>query len=300
MFFLCLKRDSLVIVEKTEFDSVEFKELFLNKKAVIYRDKIKSWPAISKWKPEYFSNKCGSIPIIAKTFSDKKVHVQQMNMTEYVEMVNCFKAEHGENSGKVGPYCHDIPIFTLAKQLTEDIGKFPSDILPDWYAKNWSRYVQFFMSTKGSVTPLHFDTLLTSNLFFQIKGRKRFTIICYKDEKYCNRRDWRWFNVDPECPDFHQYPEYKKADVDTVQVNAGDMFYMPPGELHHVRSLDDCISFNIDFHTILSAVKSFGSIAKGMPKQNIYYNYLSLKALLNLGKGDELFKSYKGYLNYIS
>jgi hypothetical protein len=289
-----------VIVEKTQFDSMQFKKIFLNKQAVIYRNQIKSWPAITKWKPEYFSDKCGSIPIVAKTFSDKNVHVQQMNMKEYVEMVNCFKAEHGENSDKIGPYCHDIPIFTLAKQLTEDIGKFPSEILPDWYAKNWSRYVQFFMSPKGSVTPLHYDTLITNNLFFQIKGNKRFTILTYKNSKHCYRRGWRWFDVDPEKVDLNKYPQFKDAEVSSVEVNAGDMFYMPPGMLHHVRSLNDCISFNIDFHTLTSVLKSFLSIPKGMPKQNIYYNYLTLKALLNKSGGDQVFERYKNYLNYIS
>jgi hypothetical protein len=289
-----------VIVEKTQFDSIQFKKIFLNKQAVIYRNQIKSWPAITKWKPEYFSDKCGSIPIVAKTFSDENVHVQQMNMKEYVEMVNCFKAEHGENSDKIGPYCHDIPIFTLAKRLTEDIGKFPSEVLPDWYAKNWSRYVQFFMSPKGSVTPLHYDTLITNNLFFQIKGNKRFTILTYKNSKHCYRRDWRWFDVDPEKVDLNKYPQFKDAEVSSVEVNAGDMFYMPPGMLHHVRSLNDCISFNIDFHTLTSVLTSFLSIPKGMPKQNIYYNYLTLKALLNKNGGDQVFERYKNYLNYIS
>jgi ribosomal protein L16 Arg81 hydroxylase len=289
-----------VIVEKTEFDSTEFKKLFLNKKPVIYRNQLKSWPAVSKWKPEYFSDKCGSIPIVAKTFSNKSVQVQQMSMSEYVEMVNCFKAENEGNSDKIGPYCHDIPIFTLANHLTEDIGKFPSEVLPDWYGKNWSRYVQFFMSPKGSVTPLHFDTLITSNLFFQITGNKRFTILTSENSKSCYRRDWRWFDVDPEKIDLNRYPKFKDAQVNSVEVNAGDMFYMPPGMLHHVRSLNDCISFNIDFHTITSVLKSFLSIPKGMPKQNIYYNYLSFKALLNKSDGDKVFERYKNYLNYIS
>ncbi|NQY64428.1 MAG: cupin-like domain-containing protein [Alteromonadaceae bacterium] len=290
----------MLIEERTSFDEAEFKKNFLNKKTVVYRNQIESWPAVKKWTPAYFSRTCPDVPIVAKTFEDSEVIVRHMTMKGYVDLIDAFQAEHGEASEKIGPYCHDVPIFTLAKQLENDIGKLPLEILPDWYAKNWSRYVQFFMSPKGSVTPLHFDTLLTNNIFFQIKGKKRFTIISNKDGKYCNRRNWRWFNVDPENSDFHQYPEYKKADVDTVQVNAGDMIYMPPGELHHVRSLDDCISFNIDFHTISSAVKSFNSIVKGMPKINIYYNYLSLKALLNIGKGEKIFERYRGYLNYVS
>lgn len=290
----------MLIVEKTHFDEAEFKKYFLNKQTVVYRNHITPWSAVKKWNPEYFSLKCPGVPITAKKFVDNEVIVRNMSMKEYVDLIDIFQHENGEAREKSLPYCHDIPIFLLAKQLENDIGEFPIGILPNWYAKNWSRYVQFFMSTKGSVTPLHFDTLLTNNLFFQIKGNKRFTIIRHKDGKYCYRRGWRWYNVDPEFPDFQKYPEYAKADVGNVQVNAGDMFYMPPGELHHVRSLDNCISFNIDFHTIPSAIKSFNSIVKGMPKQNIYYNYLSLKALLNIGKREDIFERYKGYLNYVS
>lgn len=290
----------MLIVERTEFDQAEFKQAFLNKQVVVYRNHIKSWPAITKWHPEYFSARCGNMPIVAKTFATMGTNVQHMSMKEYVELIATFKDGHGGNTDKVGPYCHDVPIFLLAKHLINDIGDFPLDILPDWYAKDWARFVQFFMSAKGSVTPLHFDTLMTNNLFFQIKGNKRFTIINGDDRKYCYRRKWRWFNVDPEAPDYQEYPEYMHANVGTVEVKAGDMFYMPPGTLHHVRSLDDCISFNIDFHTLESVMKSFLSILKGMPKANVYYNYLSLKAILNLEGDDDIFERYKSYLNYIS
>jgi hypothetical protein len=290
----------MLIEEKYHFNIEEFKEHFLNRKAVVYRKQTCDWAAAKKWGPDYFKEHCPDIPVVVKTFGLNTVNTQNMSMKEYVELMRTFQAEHGNNSDKIGPYCHDIPIFLLCQKLVEDIGNFPKTVLSAWYAEQWWRYVQFFMSPKGAVTPLHFDTLMTHNLFFQIAGSKCFTLIEHKDYKYCYRRGWRWFNVDPENPDLTQFKEYDRVRPGQVLVNAGDIIYMPPGMLHHVRSLDDCISFNIDFHNLSSVIKAFLSIPKGMPKENIYYNYVSFKALLKLGGSEELFAQYKGYLNYIS
>lgn len=284
----------------TQFDEAEFKEKFFGKKPVLYRNFVADWPAMKKWNIDYFNTEVPEIPVTAKTFVDNDVKVQICSMQEYVKTIKAFKAEHGEDTDKIGPYCHDIPIFLLAEKLTKDIKDFPAHILPEWYRAKWWRYVQFFMSAKGSVTPLHFDTLITHNVFFQIKGDKTFTILDYNERDLCSRRGWRWFNVDPEDPDLVSYPEYEKASPGVVEVKQGDMLYMPPGALHHVRSNTDCISFNIDFHSKESAVESIDSVKEGMPIQNIKYNYLCLKGLTLDHDADEIFEEYRPYLNYVS
>jgi hypothetical protein len=286
-----------MIVEREGFDTTEFKKSFLNQQVVLYPAHLKLWPAYAKWNAQYFSDNYPDVPCVVKTFGSE-LQVEHMSMADYLKRVAVFKASG--DAGETGPYCHDIPIFILAKTLVQDIGKFPQEVLPQWYGTDWSRYVQFFMSVKDAVTPLHFDTLLTSNLFFQIKGTKRFTIIKPEDSKYCYRRGWRWFDVNPESPDFERYPDFRKVRVEQIDVKAGDMFYMPPGTLHHVRSLDDCISFNIDFHTVSSVLKAFMSIPKGMPNENVFYNYISLRAMLFKSQRDELFEKYKPYLSYVS
>ena len=287
-----------MIVERDKFDAAEFKKTFLNRQTVLYSAHLQSWPAFEKWDVEYFADNYSEVPVVVKTFATNDLKVEYMSMSSYLKRVAQFKSSGVK--GEFGPYCHDIPIFVLANQLVEDIGEFPCEILPRWYGQDWSRYVQFFMSVKDAVTPLHFDTLMTSNLFFQIKGTKRFTIIKPKDGKYCYRKGWRWFDVDPESPDFDKHPNFKNVTIETVDVKAGDMFYMPPGTLHHVRSLDDCISFNVDFHTVSSALKTFLYIPNGMPRENVTYNYLSLRALLFKAESDKLYKRYKSYLSYVS
>jgi hypothetical protein len=197
-------------------------------------------------------------------------------------------------------YCHDIPIFHLIPQLKNDINETISQYLPAWYKKQWWQYVQFFMGPKNSVTPLHFDCLLTNNLFFQVKGRKKFIIMSYNEAKHCGRYGWRWFHLNPEAPDLNRFPSYVAAQPIEVVVNPGDVLYMPPGTLHMVRSLDASISFNIDFHTPMSSLTGFLSGFRGMPMKNVFYNFLCVLGLILKIPSERLFPFYKSYLNYIS
>jgi hypothetical protein len=83
-------------------------------------------------------------------------------------------------------------------------------------------------------------------------------------------------------------------------VKAGDILYMPPGILHHVRSLEPSISFNIDFHTRSSVLRALAQCYNGMPAKSVYYN--AVAALAVVGKIPErfTFPLYRPYLSYIS
>ena len=197
-------------------------------------------------------------------------------------------------------YCHDIPIFEIAKDLIDDVRGVDAAFLPSWYRQAWWKYAQFFMSPTSSVTPLHFDTLLTHNMFFQVYGKKEFIIMPHSASNYCYRHKWRWFQVDPTKPDLQSFPEYQKAHVQKVILEAGDVLYMPPGTLHHVTTIDASISFNVDFHTPKSALKSFSGLLRGMPKENAYYNFILFLGLIFKVPSNRLFPYYRSYLNYIS
>jgi hypothetical protein len=122
----------------------------------------------------------------------------------------------------------------------------------------------------------------------------------FSDSKYCSRKSWRWYDIDPESPDLMKHPDNSKATPKQVEINSGDLFYMPSGTLHHVRSLDDCISFNIDFHNVHSLTRAFTAIPKGMPSINVYYNMICFLGVVLGVPAKKLFSRYKPYLNYVS
>ncbi|TNH44376.1 cupin-like domain-containing protein [Photorhabdus luminescens] len=282
------------VVELTKFNQLEFHHALARGYAIVYRGLLQNWPAIKQWNSEYFQDKCSQIDVVIKFFDANGVRSEQAKMYRYLEILNAYKK--GEMGNDI-PYCHDIPIFLQAQQLLDDVGDFPLTILPKLYRNEWWKFAQFFMSPVGAITPLHFDTLRTNNLFFQIKGSKRFSFIPWEEREACARRGWRWFEYNPEIQNVGEIANINKS---TVEVHQGDILIMPAGMLHHVRTLTDSISFNIDFHTRASALVSFKSIKEKMPRENLYYNWLSLCGLLGLMKRESFFEKYRPYLNYIS
>lgn len=78
------------------------------------------------------------------------------------------------------------------------------------------------------------------------------------------------------------------------------MLYMPPGMLHHVRSLDGSMSFNVDWHTRDSAIQGVLALKRNMPLKNVYYNaVIALGQCARISAGRVL-PWYRSYLNYVS
>ncbi|BDA68757.1 transcription factor jumonji jmjC domain protein [Calothrix sp. PCC 7716] len=287
------------IERRYKLSSNEFKSNYVNcGKPVIISGIIQNWQSFEKWSLEYLKYVSPTLNIYAKKFSvNQRIELCSLTIEKYVELIKKYEEDQKND---LPPYCHDLPLFSLIPLLIEDVQPFPLDYLPKWYWYKWWRYCQFFIGASNSITPLHFDCLLTNNIFFQIVGRKQFTILLPEDAKYCYRKGWRWFFVNPENPDFNKYPEYKNTRPIKFIVNPGDILYMPPGTLHHVRSLDMSISFNIDWHTEKSSLNALAASVKGMPIQNSYYNFLLAMGLVFKIPSSIIFKFYKSYLNYVS
>lgn len=274
----------------------EFKRNYLKLgRPVLIKGAIKHWQATQGWGTRYFKQYFPDQQVPVKRFEKGNIIKEAMPLGDYCDQLDAY--ERGE--GEFPAYCHDIPIFHALPELKQDINDFPSNFMPIAYS-NWWKYCQFFLGPSQSVTPLHFDCLLTHNLFFQIKGTKRFTLLPYEDSRHCGRYGWRWFKLDPEQPDLQQYAQYDKDKAVVVDVEAGDILFMPSGTLHHVRSMDTCVSFNIDFHNQHSAWRGVKALYEGIPVTNFYYNFLCLLRLMKLLPERVFFRLYKGYLNYVS
>ncbi len=139
-----------------------------------------------------------------------------------------FEAHEGCSSGETAQesaYLHDIPLTALLPKAADDLEHFPADDFPAWYRNNWVNFAQVFLGPAHSLTPLHFDCLLTHNLFFQIKGRKRFILIPAEHLKFCYRHSWRWCEVNAEKPDWARFPLYAQAQPFEVIVDPGDRLF---------------------------------------------------------------------------
>ena len=154
--------------------SRDFHELFVKKRRpVVMSGMMKTWPAL-KWTPFSLGECAPDLMVNVKVGDVSEGRREMVRLSEYMKTVTDYVA--GRIQARP-PYLHDIPLFYQVPKLAEDTQPFLEEFLPRWYRPNWQNFVQFFMSLPEAITPLHFDTLTTHNLFFQVSGRKRWILI---------------------------------------------------------------------------------------------------------------------------
>ncbi len=267
---------------------------------VVIKNLMNDWKALD-WNSDYFKKNEEGIKIPIKMGDVSEGRKVPMQLSEYIQLLDNYESDLslGKSPEKPG-YLHDVPFFYLYPKYIKDIEPFPLDLFPEWYWPDWHNYIQFFMGATGSLTPLHFDTLCTHNLFFQVVGKKKFILIPHDQKELCYMEGWRWAKFNPDSPDYDQFPLSRNVQISEANIEGGDILFIPSGTLHQVHGLSRSISFNIDWHTPQSARKGVMTLFEGAPKKNIYYNFLCLLGLNFKVPSKYIFKYYKSYLNYVS
>jgi len=308
-FVLKTLRDDVVTSEfnvdrRDRLEPDEFSQTYVRQgRPVLLRRVLQGCTALSRWTFDFLRTHVGCKLVPLKEWGPSGIQTVSRRFDTYIDNIKLFEWQlrSGEASEEQKPaYLHDLPLTSILPDAKSDLENFPSDYFPAWYGAEWWQFAQIFIGPIHSITPLHFDCLLTHNLFFQIKGRKRFILIAAKDLKYCYPHHWRWCDVDVEAPDYEHHPLYRKAKPTAIIVEPGDGLYLPPGTLHHVRSLDCALSFNVDWHTRGSALKGVLGCLRGMPWINVYYNTVVALGLCGGISQKRIFPYYRSYLNYVS
>jgi Cupin-like domain len=284
---------------RDELSRDEFYRDYVNKQPVVLKGALADLPAVSKWSVPYFASLAPELPVRIKTGDLAEGQTITQTLAEYSDFVSGVATGRLDTGGPP-PYLHDLPFFKMIPELRQDMTPFPTHLLPRFFRRQWWEFPQFFVGPPGAVTPLHFDTLQTHNLFFQVHGSKRFLIADPRDRKYCYTFNWRWSHVDAEEPDYDRHPLYRRARVRECVVEAGDLLYMPPGALHHVRSLSSSISFNVDWHDPYSAIRGLTAVRDGMPRQNLRYNTIFALGVCAGVPLSALMPALKSYFYYVS
>jgi hypothetical protein len=105
---------------------------------------------------------------------------------------------------------------------------------------------RFWIGPARTVTPLHCD--FDDNIFAQIWGTKRIVLAPPHHDAFLYVREANSLlfgsPVDPEAPDFAQFPLARQATFIECIVEPGDMLYVPAGWYHQVRALSFSLSSN--------------------------------------------------------
>jgi Cupin-like domain len=280
----------------------EFYAEYVNRKPVLLRGALAHLPATEKWNIDYFASLAPRLPVRLKTGTVARGVTAMVPLEEYRATVAAWEREVAAGTACTPPpaYLHDVPLLRLIPGLRKDLEPFPAHMFPKFFRDRWWEFPQFFVGPSRACTPLHFDTLLTHNLFFQFEGRKRFLMVdnAYRDR--CYTYNWRWSNVDPDRPDPVQQPLFEGVPLMECEVGAGDLFYMPPGTLHKVTSLNASVSFNIDWHDRKSALRGLTAVRHGMPVPNLRYNLLFALGVWGGVPLKALMPALGSYFTYIS
>eukprot|EP00736_Rhodelphis_marinus_P013635 Rmarinus@m.987 len=155
------------------------------------------------------------------------------------------------------------PISDLGETLQADVAPWSfaefSEVLPD---TRRPPKVNVWAGTVGAVTQMHYDEW--HNLFFQLHGRKRFTLV--------PQRFWRELHLYPSYhPGDHmsQVDFYKKNKelygdayglVNGIQkadviLRPGEVLYVPPFYFHHVQALEGSVGVSIFSDALDSQLK---------------------------------------------
>ena len=228
-------------VSREEF----LRDYYSANRPVILTGLMNNWKARSLWTPEYLKARYGSetVEITADRDSDPNYelniekHNRKILFSEYVDMVT--------GNGVTNDYYLIARNHVLEQAgmrgLLDDIETFP-----EYLNAKTPENIRLWFGPAGAVTQLHCDT--TNVLMAQVYGRKRITLIPSNQLQLVYSWEGAFSKVDCENPDYEKYPLFKDATTIELQLEPGEVLFLPVGWWHHVRALDISISLSmVDF-----------------------------------------------------
>lgn len=211
-------------VESIAPDSFQ-RDYFTPLRPLIIEELAESWPARTKWTPDFFKTHYANrqVKVFDGSFvSAGKNYMSQtatLSLSEYIDQVL-------NTSQDLRMFLYNIK--TEIPELVDDI-HFPELV------KGISRnFVFMFFGCKGSVTQMHFDIDMSHVFHTALYGTKTVTLFPYKQGGNLHRYPFTCRSyADVHAPDFQTYPGLKRASGYQVKLQAGETLYIPSGYWHH-------------------------------------------------------------------
>lgn len=236
-------------VPRIEKPSAEaFRERYLKPGVpVILADALSDWPASTRWSPEYFAETVGDKEVLVFAAApDGRFGVdpehggpehepKPMSIRNFVKTYIDAATDDLDQRG----YIQRASIPDTLPELLEDIVK------PDYVEDKQVLLTNLWFGPAGNTTKLHYD--VPSNFFAQVVGRKRFLLFPPKETKRLYRYRTKAYNMsqlDPDDPDTDRFPLYRGLEPIEVEVQGGDMLFLPSMWWHQVHSLTTGMSVN--------------------------------------------------------
>ena len=206
---------------------------------VILTGEMDGWPALSRWTPDYLKAAVGAAPIEyqggrsanARFELEKDAHRRSAPFDAFIDAIT---RPGAGNDAYLTAYNSAANRAALSP-LAADVGMLEKFLTPDQAARGGMMWI----GPAGTVTPLHHD--LTHNFIAQIVGRKRLKIIPAAEVGKVYNTIHVFSDVpDVENPalDFTRFPRLATTRVYEVELQPGEIIFMPLAWWHQVKALD--------------------------------------------------------------
>jgi len=210
---------------------------------VVITDRVRRWPAVSRWSPEYLRSKFGRAQVHYVEGREREVDFDMMTpkLTKRTTLgAYATRVERTEAGNDLYLVAQNRNMDRPGLQKLWDDVEIPTDLVDPARAHGG---VAFWFGPGGTVTPLHHDTC--NILFCQVYGNKRIILVPPSETFLLRGARAMYAAFDPEKPDLARFPEWPQAAVSTVDLEPGDALFIPVGWWHHVRALS--VSINLAF-----------------------------------------------------
>ena len=238
----------------SDLSALEFKASYFKKsKPVVFKGAAKSWPCCLKWDLAYFR----------KVLGPKDVLLVDVDGLSAQKTENKFEILSVDDlvsniAGGGDKYLRFSPLVEQNTVLSGDLNlSWLNNLKSRWSIGN-TYYL--FMGGKKTVTHLHCDQ--PCNLFVQIYGKKKWTLISVDQSffVYPQATQTAYFKSSADLGncDSAQYPLLRKATRWEVTLEPGDVLYVPPHAWRYVENLTDTIGVGFRFSSFMAAMRSSG------------------------------------------
>jgi len=208
------------------------------RRPVVLRGGAGGWPALKRWTDDYLIEHVGDLMVRAYEMRRNQVgldprtgfRLRDLKVCDFLQELVAGDADaefryfmRVRLDGRLGPLLDDVSI-------------------PPYCAGGLELRRNLWMSGEGIVTQLHFD--LPDNLICMVRGRKRFVVFAPAEREHLQPFPWlsstpHLARLDPEAPG----PDVGARGW-TVDLEPGDILYLPPRFWHYARSLETALSVN--------------------------------------------------------
>lgn len=233
MAIQCFPVDRVASISKDDF----LRQYKKSAKPLVIEDLTQNWPAREKWSVDYFKSRVGDtmVPLYDSERSTGKKHQHAAAVTmPFKEYISLLQA--GEKNLRM----FFFNLLAATPVLRKDFE------FPDIGLKLFKKLPVLFMAGKGARVQMHFDIDMADILLCHFGGKKRVTLISPEQTRYLYRVPFSFsslFDIDYDKPNFEKYPALKNIRAEVVELNHGDVLYIPPGYWHYVQY--DEISFSM-------------------------------------------------------